>query len=131
MLGNVKMALNATYHGIKHSKYGARYLAEFAYRFNRRFDLRGTFDDSGQVRADSQFLAEAVCADIPQYGSQIPATGMCDTQGVITAAGPLPGSAAAGLSATIAGSVQRVIAPVKMPAATSADSTSESTPLRW
>ncbi|QTD45974.1 IS1595 family transposase [Ottowia testudinis] len=39
MLGNVKMALAATYHGIKHSKYGARYLAEFAYRFNRRHDL--------------------------------------------------------------------------------------------
>lgn len=39
MLGNVKMALNATYHGIKHGKYGARYLAEFAYRFNRRHDL--------------------------------------------------------------------------------------------
>ena len=39
MLGNVKMALNATYHGIKHNKYGARYLAEFAYRFNRRHDL--------------------------------------------------------------------------------------------
>lgn len=39
MLGNVKMAMNASYHGIKHGKYGARYLAEFAYRFNRRHDL--------------------------------------------------------------------------------------------
>jgi hypothetical protein len=60
----------------------------------QRFDLRGTFDADGQVRADSQFLAEAVCADIPGYGSQIPATGMCDTQGVITAAGTFLGGTA-------------------------------------
>lgn len=39
MLGNLKMSLNGTYHSIDHAKYGARYLAEFAYRFNRRFDL--------------------------------------------------------------------------------------------
>jgi hypothetical protein len=57
----------------------------------QRFDLRGTFDSAGTIRADSQFLAEAVCADIPGYGSQIPATGMCDTQGVITAAGTFLG----------------------------------------
>ena len=60
----------------------------------QRFDLRGTFDADGQVRADSQFLAEAVCADIPGYGSQIPATGMCDTQGAITAAGTFLGGTA-------------------------------------
>lgn len=39
MLGNLKTALNGTYHSIKHQKYAARYLAEFCYRFNRRFDL--------------------------------------------------------------------------------------------
>lgn len=39
VLGNLKMALNGTYHSVDHAKYGARYLAEFAYRFNRRFDL--------------------------------------------------------------------------------------------
>jgi transposase-like protein len=39
MLGNLKMSLSGTYHSIDHVKYGARYLAEFAYRFNRRFDL--------------------------------------------------------------------------------------------
>jgi len=58
----------------------------------QRFDLRGTFDAQGQVRPDAQFLAESVCADIPGYGSQIPATGMCDTQGVITAAGTFLGA---------------------------------------
>jgi len=60
----------------------------------RRFDLRGTFAADGQVRPDAQFLAEAVCADIPGYGSQIPATGMCDTAGVITAAGTFLGEQA-------------------------------------
>ena len=39
MLGNLKRSLSGTYHAIGHAKYGARYLAEFAYRFNRRFDL--------------------------------------------------------------------------------------------
>ena len=51
----------------------------------RRFDLRGTFGADGKVGPDSQFLAEAVCADIPGYGAQMPITGMCDTAGVITA----------------------------------------------
>ena len=39
MLGNLKTSLNGTYHSIKHKKYADRYLAEFAYRFNRRADL--------------------------------------------------------------------------------------------
>jgi transposase-like protein len=39
MLGNLKTSISGTYHSINHSKYGNRYLAEFCYRFNRRFDL--------------------------------------------------------------------------------------------
>lgn len=39
LLGNLKIALSGTYHSINHAKYAHRYLAEFAYRFNRRFDL--------------------------------------------------------------------------------------------
>ena len=39
MLGNLKMAMSGTYHSFDHAKYGARYLAEFSYRFNRRYDL--------------------------------------------------------------------------------------------
>ena len=38
MIGNVKRAINGTYHAI-HPKHLPRYLAEFCYRFNRRFDL--------------------------------------------------------------------------------------------
>ncbi len=60
----------------------------------RTFDLRGTFGADGQIEPTSQFLAEAVCADIPSYGSLMPATGMCDTAGVITAAGTYLGGVA-------------------------------------
>lgn len=60
----------------------------------QRFDLRGTFGPDGQVQPTSQFLAEAVCADIPSYGALMPATGMCDTGGLITAAGTFLGATA-------------------------------------
>jgi transposase-like protein len=38
MLGNVKRSLHGTYHAVS-QKHLPRYLAEFCYRFNRRFDL--------------------------------------------------------------------------------------------
>ena len=37
-LGNIKTAITATYRAIR-QKHIPRYLAEFAYRFNRRYDL--------------------------------------------------------------------------------------------
>lgn len=39
ILGNVKTALRGTYHSIS-AKHAPRYLAEFEYRFNRRFNLK-------------------------------------------------------------------------------------------
>jgi len=38
MIGNVKNAISGVYHAIDH-KHLPRYLAEYCYRFNRRFDL--------------------------------------------------------------------------------------------
>ena len=38
VLGNLKSALRSTYHAVR-EKHAPRYLAEFQYRFNRRFDL--------------------------------------------------------------------------------------------
>lgn len=38
LLGNVKNSLRGTYHALR-VKHIPRYLAEFQYRFNRRFDL--------------------------------------------------------------------------------------------
>ena len=40
VLGNLKRAISGTYHAVRQAKYARRYLAEAAYRFNRRFDLR-------------------------------------------------------------------------------------------
>jgi hypothetical protein len=35
--------MSGAYHSIKFAKYAHRYLAEFQYRFNRRFDMRAIF----------------------------------------------------------------------------------------
>jgi hypothetical protein len=37
-LSNLKIALSGAYHAIKFETYAKRYLAEFQYRFNRRFN---------------------------------------------------------------------------------------------
>lgn len=39
VLGNLKTSLKGSYHAFGFRKYARRYLAAFAYRFNRRFDL--------------------------------------------------------------------------------------------
>lgn len=41
ILGNLKTAINGTYHAFNFEKYAHRYLGEYQYRFNRRFDLSG------------------------------------------------------------------------------------------
>ena len=40
VLGNLKSSLTGAYHAFKFRKYAERYLSAFAYRFNRRFNLR-------------------------------------------------------------------------------------------
>lgn len=39
ILGNLKTSLGSSYHSFDFAKYAPRYLAAFAYRFNRRFQL--------------------------------------------------------------------------------------------
>jgi ISXO2 transposase-like protein/transposase-like zinc ribbon protein len=41
ILGNLKTTLAGAHHAFKYSKYAEHYLGAFAYRFNRRFDLKG------------------------------------------------------------------------------------------
>jgi hypothetical protein len=48
MLGNVKNAMHGTYHAIR-AKHLPRYLAEFSYRFNRRFDLEAMVGRLGRA----------------------------------------------------------------------------------
>ncbi len=40
MLGNLKTAITGTYHAFLFGKYAPRYLAEFQFRFNRRYRMR-------------------------------------------------------------------------------------------
>ena len=40
VLGNLKTTLAGAFHSLKYRKYAGQYLGAFAYRFNRRFDLR-------------------------------------------------------------------------------------------
>jgi len=40
VLGNLKTSLSGSYHSFGFRKYAAQYLGTFAYRFNRRFDLK-------------------------------------------------------------------------------------------
>jgi ribosomal protein L37AE/L43A len=40
LLGNLKTAIAGTYHAFDFAKYAHRYLAEFQFRFNRRFDMK-------------------------------------------------------------------------------------------
>jgi hypothetical protein len=39
LLANLKTAITGTYHAFGFAKYAHRYLAEFQYRFNRRFNM--------------------------------------------------------------------------------------------
>jgi ISXO2-like transposase domain len=47
-LGNIKSAITGTYRAIR-AKHVPRYLAEFAYRFNRRYDLPAMIPRLGWV----------------------------------------------------------------------------------
>ena len=45
LLGNLKTAISGTYHAFDFAKYAHRYLAEFQYRFNRRFNMAPSSSD--------------------------------------------------------------------------------------
>jgi hypothetical protein len=57
-VSNLKTSLSGCYHALAFRKYGAQYLAAFAYRFNRRFDLR--------TLNARLLLAALACAPLPQ-----------------------------------------------------------------
>lgn len=60
ILGNLKNAITGTYHAFDFIKYAHRYLGEFQYRFNRRFDLAGMFKRLVAAAAKSAKLPEHV-----------------------------------------------------------------------
>ena len=58
ILGNLKTRLSGCYHALAFRKYGDQYLAAFAYRFNRRFDL--------STLNERLLIAAATCGPRPQ-----------------------------------------------------------------
>ena len=57
---NLKTAISGAYHAIKFAKYAHRYLAEFQYRFNRRFDMRAIFGRFARAACGSSALNRTV-----------------------------------------------------------------------
>ena len=53
---NLKTAISGAYHSIKFAKYAHRYLAEFQYKFNRRFDMRAIFSRLARAACGSPAL---------------------------------------------------------------------------
>jgi hypothetical protein len=60
VLGNLKNAITGTYHAFDFEKYSHRYLGEFQYRFNRRFDLAGMFIRLMKVATRAKAIPEQI-----------------------------------------------------------------------
>lgn len=58
VLGNLKNAITGTYHAFDFEKYAHRYLGEYQYRFNRRFDLAGMFRRLVKATANTDRVSE-------------------------------------------------------------------------
>lgn len=67
MIGNVKNAITGTYHAIDH-RHLPRYLAEFCYRFNRRFDLRNMFPRFVYIAARTPPMPNRLLSLAENYG---------------------------------------------------------------
>ena len=57
MLGNVKRSLHGTYHAVS-SKHLPRYLAEFCYRFNHRFDVGSMIHALARIAINSKAIPQ-------------------------------------------------------------------------
>lgn len=68
MLGNLKTTLAGAFHALNYSKYAAGYLAAFAYRFNRRFDLRGLSHASSSMSHSTKQAGESVVRSHAEAG---------------------------------------------------------------
>lgn len=66
-LGNVKNALHGTYHAMNH-KHLPRYLAEFCYRFTRRFDLDKMVERLGRAAVATPPLPYRLATMAESYG---------------------------------------------------------------
>lgn len=68
VIGNVKRALDGTYHAFGFFKYAERYLGEAMYRFNRRFDLAAMVPRLLVAAARCKPWPERQLRNLPVYG---------------------------------------------------------------
>jgi len=66
-IGYVKRSMNGTYHAIN-AKHLPRYLAEFCYRFNRRFKLEGMLPRFGYVAVRTPPMPNRLLKLAEDYG---------------------------------------------------------------
>jgi ribosomal protein L37AE/L43A len=66
LLGNLKTAIGGTYHAFDFAKYAHRYLAEFQYRFNRRFNMRTLL-----VRLLHALVATPACPELHLRAAEV------------------------------------------------------------
>ena len=67
MIGHVKRSMNGAYHAIN-SKHLPRYLAEFCYRFNRRFKLEDMLPRFGYIAARTPPMPNRLLKLAEDYG---------------------------------------------------------------
>ncbi|HIO92232.1 MAG TPA: hypothetical protein EYG68_05220 [Leucothrix mucor] len=67
MISNIKNAITGTCHAINH-KHLPRYLAEFYYRFNRRFDLQNMFPRFVYIAARTPPMPNRLLSLAESYG---------------------------------------------------------------
>jgi len=68
VLGNLKRSLDGTCHAFGFFKYAERYLAEAAWRFNRRFDLKALVPRLLVTAAACPPWPESALRNVPVYG---------------------------------------------------------------
>lgn len=69
VLSNLKRSLDGTYHSFGFFKYAHRYLAEAAWRFNRRFELDALVPRLLVAAARANAWSERKLWDVPVYAS--------------------------------------------------------------
>lgn len=67
VMGNIKRSLDGTYHAFGFFKYAQRYLAEAAWRFNRRFELAALLPRMLVASVRCPAWAEAKLRSVPVY----------------------------------------------------------------
>lgn len=70
VLSNLKRSLDGAYHTFKFFKYAERYLAEAAWRFNRRFDLKQLVPSLLRAAVCTEPWTKTALRDVPEFATE-------------------------------------------------------------